>query len=203
MPEQHEFVVEEATNGFLLTRPAQSPTFYPTLSELMRALSSELSGSAEPALTARMAASQVVGELGGKQVDGDAWLVSAGSARVRLVIVDREGRPPFVHVWAPVVKMDQMPTELTESLLRANAAHRLGSFGLVREGSSQVVVFQEQMLAGTVTADELRAVLTAVATTADQVDDQIVEKFGGRTAIGDEVEPEPEPDQRQGYGGYL
>ncbi len=70
--------------------------------------------------------------------------------------------------------------ELFEFLLRSNADFVFGAFGIDEDGD---ITFEHTILATHMDLDELRDSVMAVLWTADQFDDQIVERFGGMRAL--------------------
>ena len=77
-----------------------------------------------------------------------------------------------------VMDIEHTP-ELMEFLLRTNADFVFGAFGFDSDGD---ITFEHTILATHMDRDELRDSVLAVAVTADEYDDRIVEQFGGITA---------------------
>jgi hypothetical protein len=85
-----------------------------------------------------------------------------------------------VRVTAHVARGVTVDAALLEELNRQNNQFVFGAF-LVDEDAD--VLFQQTILGPTIDEDELRHTVQAVLTTADQVDEQIVARWGGRRGM--------------------
>jgi len=79
-----------------------------------------------------------------------------------------------------VVSGVELTTELLRYLLRENAGQPFGAFGLDDEGD---IIFEHSIVGSTCDQRELESSVIAVARTADEYDDQIVERWGGERAL--------------------
>jgi hypothetical protein len=80
---------------------------------------------------------------------------------------------------AIVVREIELTPELMHYLLRKNDEMRFGGFGLDSDGD---IFFQHALVGTTCSKEELRASVLAVGQVADDLDDQIVARWGGRKA---------------------
>lgn len=116
--------------------------------------------------------------FGGYEVDqDDDFVVSRGSARVWVRPLEQEGRT-FVVIWSVTNVGVPITGELTTFLAAENAALPFGKFGLNEQASSVQLV--HTLLGDFLNREELEVAVDAVADTADQYDDQIKARFGGR-----------------------
>jgi hypothetical protein len=79
----------------------------------------------------------------------------------------------------------QPTRELFEFVARHSGDWIFGHLAVFGDSDGQgevTLVFRQTMLGDYLDAEELTAAVVAVATTADQIDDQIKQQFGGRTA---------------------
>ena len=74
----------------------------------------------------------------------------------------------------------QLTPELTKFLLDENSKMRFGAFAIDAEGE---VVFRHCIAGSTCDKEELETSVGAVAQTADEYDDQIVQRWGGQRAL--------------------
>ncbi|HWN98707.1 MAG TPA: hypothetical protein VNS63_05495 [Blastocatellia bacterium] len=90
-----------------------------------------------------------------------------------------------VEIFSYVVADVDVSQELMRYLLTYNLRLILGAFGLAPgEDGKATVVLSHSILGDTMSRDELYASVSAIARVADDLDDQIVETFGGKTALG-------------------
>ena len=88
-----------------------------------------------------------------------------------------------VEVFAHVVSDVGVTGELMRYLLTYNLRLILGAFGLaIGEDGKATVVLSHSILGDSMSRDELYASVSAIARVADDLDDQIVKAFGGKTA---------------------
>ncbi len=71
-------------------------------------------------------------------------------------------------------------TELQLYLLRENDTMRFGAFGVDESGD---IIFQHTIIGSTVDKNELKETVANVMRIADQYDDYIVEKWGGKRGL--------------------
>jgi Putative bacterial sensory transduction regulator len=87
-----------------------------------------------------------------------------------------------VNVYA-ITNVDLTPSpELYEFVATHSGDWVFGHLAMEQTDDKAAVLFRETLLADFLDQAELQTAVAAVATTADQVDDQIKEKFGGRLA---------------------
>ncbi|WP_041244907.1 T3SS (YopN, CesT) and YbjN peptide-binding chaperone 1 [Gloeobacter kilaueensis] len=85
-----------------------------------------------------------------------------------------------VNVRSYVVTNTEITPDLMFFLLRENDDMRFGAFGIDEEND---IFFEYAIVGSTCDQPELKAAVGAVAFTADEYDDQIVERWGGERAI--------------------
>ncbi len=147
--------------------------------------------------------------LGGHEVDAFGNITfTHEDARVFVTVA---GSPvgPQVGIFS-VTNLDvPFSADLGHFLLTIN--HTLGFGAFSYEPEHQAVWLRHTLLGGTLDLPELQTAVVAVATTAARLDDEIRERFGGRTfqdapnEVQRQVEP-PETEQprpRPGARGYL
>ena len=120
---------------------------------------------------------QLYGEDAEAASDSPSFVLMRGSARID-VTVAAVGDQAVVAVYATVVSGVEPSQELYEYLLKHNAGSVFGAFGLV-DGD---VLFQYAMLGETIEKLELGTTVTAVVDTADEQDEEITRRFGGKRA---------------------
>ncbi|UCF19397.1 MAG: YbjN domain-containing protein [Gemmatimonadota bacterium] len=81
---------------------------------------------------------------------------------------------------AYVVTGAEVTPDLLRFLLRENAGMHFGAFGLDDDGD---IIFEHSIVGSTCDQKELEASVVAVVRTADDYDDQIVERWGGQRAL--------------------
>lgn len=89
-----------------------------------------------------------------------------------------------VEVFSYVLSDVPVTEELTRFLLTHNLKLVFGGFGLAlgADGNGSVLL-THTILADTMDPDELYASVTAIAKVADNLDDQLITRFGGKTAL--------------------
>jgi len=129
--------------------------------------------------------------------DHGNYVLGIASARVFIVPTWIENGATIIRVFA-ITNLDVPVTaELTQWLLQKNLEFVFGGFAL--DGDAGAIWFNHNMLGDFAHPEQLEATLAAVAQTADQYDDQIKERFGGRLYIESPDESVPIPDTP----GYL
>lgn len=146
--------------------------------------------------------------LGGYEVDafGNYTFIHEG-ARV-FVTVGTSPIGPQVGVFSVTNLGLELSPELGGFLLTTN--HRLGFGSFSYDPQNQAVWLRHALLGTTLDGPELQAAVASVASTAAALDEEIRDRFGGRTfteapdEVQRRVEP-PEPQQQHGTtpGGYL
>lgn len=126
----------------------------------------------------------LLGEVNVKLI-GESFAMQEGStfvyARPFAIGKKRAGVEIFSYV---AVGVDVTP-ELMRHLLTYNLRLIMGGFGLmIGEDGKAAVILTHTILGDSMDQDELFASLSSVARVADELDDQIVKAFGGKTALG-------------------
>ena len=123
------------------------------------------------------------GEVNVRSFEG-ALALQEGSTVVYVRVFPIGGHKTGVEVFSYVAVDVDVTEQLMRFLLTYNLKLMMGGFGLVLdEGGKATVLLTQTMLAETLTEEELYAGVSAIAGVADRLDDVIVAKFGGRTAI--------------------
>jgi adenylate cyclase len=102
-----------------------------------------------------------------------------GSTVLEISIVPYEEDDAVIDILAFVVQNVEPTFELMQELLRLNSEVALGAFSLVERD----VFFSHSVLGRRLRPEQLIASLEGVATIADEYDEQIVQKYGGVTAL--------------------
>jgi hypothetical protein len=119
-----------------------------------------------------------------KREDTPYFGVSIGSAYVHVGVQPFEDDRVTITSRAYVVTDVEIEPQLMEFLLRENDKVRFGAFGLDKD----LDVFFEHSIEGTTCDfDGLKNAILAVGYTADQYDDQIVDRWGGKRAAIEKV----------------
>jgi hypothetical protein len=123
-------------------------------------------------------------ELFGESVhvyaDSPAFASRLGTAIVYTWIRPWGDDDAVVDCRAYVVSGAQRTLALTTFLLDENARMRFGAFAIDADGE---IVFRHSIVGSTCDKGELEASVGAVAQTADEYDDQIVQRWGGQRAL--------------------
>ena len=102
-----------------------------------------------------------------------------GSTVLEISIEPYEEDDAIVEILAFVVQGVEPSFELTQELLLINSEVALGAFSLVERD----VFFSHSFLGRRLPPEQLIASLEIVATISDEYDEQIVQKYGGVTAL--------------------
>lgn len=90
------------------------------------------------------------------------------------------GEDAIITTRAYVVADIDLTAELMRFLLHENGGMHFGAFGVDDEGD---IFFEHSILGSTCDQKEIEMSVVAVVTTADEYDDRIVERWGGRRAL--------------------
>jgi hypothetical protein len=136
--------------------------------------------------------------VGGYAVDPNgSYVIGLESARVFVVPAWLEDDIVVARVFA-ITNLDVPVTaELTSYLLSKNMEFVIGAFAL--DVSNGAVWLNHNLMADHMSPEELAMTLGAIAQTADAIDDEIKERFGGRLYIEDSGKAVPTP----ATPGYL
>jgi hypothetical protein len=145
--------------------------------------------------------------LGGYEVDafGNYTFTHEGAR----VFVTVGGSPigPTIGVFSVTNLEVDLTPPLAAYLLQTN--HTLGFGAFSYDASNRSVWLRHTLLGTTLDGPELQSAVAAVATTAAHLDDQIRDRFGGRTfqespgEVQRSVEPPGSPTSHPGATGYL
>ncbi len=109
--------------------------------------------------------------------------VRHGSAFAQVGVVPWGDSDTTVTTRAYVVTDVELTPELLHYLLTRNEGMPFGAFAVDRDGD---ILFEHSIVGSTCDRKELEASVKAVLATADQYDDEIVERWGGRRALEEE-----------------
>jgi hypothetical protein len=125
------------------------------------------------------------------------YVLGIESARVFVVPTWIENGAAVIRVFA-ITNLDvPITADLTKYLLQKNLEFVFGGFAL--DTDQGAVWFNHNLLGDFAPPEMLEATLAAVAQTADQFDDEIKDRFGGRLYVETPDEAVPTPDTP----GYL
>lgn len=111
--------------------------------------------------------------------DIPAFLLRAGSAFVQVTVASINEKYTTVRAHSWVVTGVENTSELLQYLLKENLNMRFGAFGVDQVGD---VCFTHAVLGESLDNPTLMYTVMGVASTADEYDDQIVQRFGGQRA---------------------
>jgi hypothetical protein len=115
----------------------------------------------------------------------DALVLQEGSTFVYVRATAIGEKQACVEVFSYVVVDIEVTESLMRYLLEYNLKLVLGGFGLsIDETGKGAVVLTHTILGDTMEKEELYTSVSAIARVADDLDDKIVEMFGGKTAQG-------------------
>jgi hypothetical protein len=133
------------------------------------------------------------GEVNVKVMD-DTFVLQEGSTFVYVRAFPVGEKKSGVEVFAYVVVDVEVTEQLMRYLLTYNLRLILGGFGLARgEGNKGTVLLTHTILGDSMDREELYGSVSAIARVADDLDDQIVTAFGGRTALDKLMSGKKEP----------
>ena len=129
----------------------------------------------------------IFGDLAEAVPDKTEFSVRSGSARIDITV--SPWRDSFVVVVsAVVVSAARLDYDLLEFLLTENTSLDFGGFGIDRRGNVQ---FRRAVLGVSLSEAELRETVRYVMLIADQYDDRIQARWGGRRAIDSQSKAAP------------
>jgi hypothetical protein len=122
---------------------------------------------------------ELFGEMTKVQTDAPTFSIWMGSALTYVNVYSWGDDKSTIQCFSWVVTGAELTADLMQFLLQENNTMRFGAFGMDQEND----IFFKHSIAG-LTADksELRAAIMAVANTADEYDDKITSRWGGRRA---------------------
>jgi hypothetical protein len=125
-------------------------------------------------------AREMYGELAFVAPDAPVISLQIGSAYLAALVVPWGEKEAMINVRSYVVTDITLTPELMYYLLQSNANFAIGAFGI---GSDDCVVFEHTIVGSTCDKEELRTSFHAVISVADEEDDFIVSRWGGKRAI--------------------
>ena len=133
------------------------------------------------------------GEVNVKVMD-DTFVLQEGSTFVYVRVFPIGDKKAGVEIFAYVVVDVDVTEQLMRYLLTYNLRLILGGFGLARgEGDKGTILLTHTILGDSMDREELYASVSAIARVADDLDEQIVTAFGGRTALDKLMSGKKEP----------
>ena len=125
---------------------------------------------------------------------GDTFALQEGSTFVYVRTFPIGAKQAGVEVFSYVVVDVTITEELMRYLLTHNLRLMFGGFGLsVDDAGKGAIVLTHTILGESMERKELYASVSAIARVADDLDDQIVTRFGGQTALDKLTEVRHEP----------
>lgn len=113
--------------------------------------------------------------------DRPAFLMRQGSTVVHVGVNALGDDEASITVGAPVVSGAQVTPELMAFLLAHNHGSLFGAFGVNPENGT--ITLDHSIVGSTCDQKELMVSVSFVAATADKLDDMIIGKFGGKSAV--------------------
>jgi len=133
------------------------------------------------------------GEVNVKTV-GDQFVLQEGSTFVYVRTFAIGENRSGVEVFSYVVIDVEVTQELLRYLLTYNLKLMLGAFGIsIGDDNKATIMLTHTILGDSMDRTELYGSVSAIARVADDLDDQIVVTFGGKTALDKLVESKREP----------
>lgn len=122
----------------------------------------------------------------------DALVLQEGSTFVYVRSAAIGEKQASVEIFSYVIVDVDVTESLMRYLLEYNLKLVLGGFGLaIDENGKGTVVLTHTILGDTMDKQELYTSVSAIARVADDLDDKLVETFGGKTAQGKLNAPQP------------
>ena len=128
-----------------------------------------------------------------------------GSTRIFIDLFALDEASSVVNVYA-IATIDVPPSEALFRFLALNPdAALFGHLGAVEREGVIDVLFSHRLLADSLDKEELEQTVATVATTANEVDDVIVQRFGGRRYrdVVQQAAPPEKPSDPPEVPGYL
>jgi hypothetical protein len=122
---------------------------------------------------------EIFGEMGFPDPESPRFLIPGGSAVTNVFVGPWGDDDATVCVRAYVVMGAELTSDLMYFLLNENADMLFGAFGLDKDGD---IFFDHTIVGGHLDKETLKASVKAVMQIADEYDDQIVARWGGKRA---------------------
>jgi hypothetical protein len=125
----------------------------------------------------------LIDRLGSVEEDRDGdFTIRNGSARIFIRVMERNEEATLVRVWSLVALGVPKTPELFEHVALSSDGYYFGHLGLFETPEDgMTITFSHNLLGDYLDAEELMYAVGGVASSADQLDDELVAKFGGRT----------------------
>lgn len=124
----------------------------------------------------------LIDRLGSAEEDRDGdFTIRNGSARIFIRVMERNEEATMVRVWSLVAMGIPKSPELFEHVAMSTDGYFFGHLGLFEAEDGMTVTFSHNLLGDYLDAEELMYAVGGVASSADQIDDELVANFGGRT----------------------
>ncbi len=112
--------------------------------------------------------------------DVPSFGLAVGSAFVQVGVIPWGDDDATITTRSYVVTGAEITPDLMHFLLRENDKMRFGAFGIDQDGD---IFFEHTIVGSSCDKEELKSSILAVVYTADQYDDQIIQKWGGQRAV--------------------
>jgi hypothetical protein len=122
---------------------------------------------------------ELFGEMAHADNERPQFLMTMGSAGVSVAVFPWTEDESVVVANSFVVTKVAMKDDLMKFLLESNANMRFGGFGVDKDGD---IFFRHSIVGSSCDRNELKALVLAVVSTADDFDDQIKQRWGGERA---------------------
>lgn len=122
-------------------------------------------------------ARRVFGETLVPLEDQPGFVMTQGSALLYAYVKPWGDDKAVLQVYAPVVFGAEMTLDLALYLLHENDSMRFGAFSVGEDGT---IFFNHNVVADSIDKEEFKATILAVLMGADEADDDIVARWGGR-----------------------
>lgn len=123
---------------------------------------------------------EMFGDFVGKREESPEFGVRVGSALAQTAIYPMGEDDSVISTRAYVVTGVDLTADLMHFLLRENDRMTFGAFGIDQDGD---IFFEHTIVGSTCDQPELKTSVSSVAIIADEYDDLIVEKWGGKRAV--------------------
>jgi len=120
------------------------------------------------------------GEFARPLPDKPMFGLAMGSALAQVAVLPWRDDETVVSVRSYVVTGAELKPDLLKFLLEKNNEMRFGGFGVDSDGD---IFFTHSVVGSTCDKVELRTSVMAVVSTADELDDEIISRWGGRRAL--------------------
>ncbi|MGF1492665.1 MAG: CYTH domain-containing protein [Microcoleaceae cyanobacterium] len=123
---------------------------------------------------------KLFGDYPWEALDGPGFGLFMGSAWVEVQVYPWGKKEAVINARSKVVSGAEITPELMMFLLQENAGLLFGAFSIDQNGD---ILFEHTIVGSTCDREELDASVKAVLSTADEYDDRIIEKWGGKRAL--------------------